>query len=142
MVETTHYRYTRKTPGAQAEHLWVVVTPRLSMHLFVRDCGAEVQGSRYYGGIEQHWPRPPSWATDTLPTQTNCWIIGGDCWHDGSSLQASEYWIPRWLRAPHDHDAMFAAILMRIEQVVAAEETYNVVESMPCRWCDSEQPKE
>lgn len=127
--EQTHYRYTPESDKIRPTHLWAVVTPLLAMHLRICDRGAENAehpelipelSGRYIGGIEQHWPSPPSWALREgdadRPSNNDCWLFGGPCWHDGSSLQVEKYWIPLWLQAPHDHDAIFAAIQQEIEE--------------------------
>lgn len=49
------------------------------------------------GGVEYHWKahnRPDYFRTDETPKHTDCKITGGECWHDGTSLWASEYWFP------------------------------------------------
>lgn len=53
--------------------------------------GGEFQ--RSFGGIEYHWPMSPKWGKRE-PDHNRCWITGKPCWHDGSSLQASEVYIP------------------------------------------------
>lgn len=57
-----------------------------------------VDDSRRYGGIEYHYNAisRPDYLANTKP-HTNCAVNGGFCWHDGSSLWASEWWIPNIL---------------------------------------------
>jgi hypothetical protein len=45
------------------------------------------------GGIEEHRRIPPSYRKDG-PDHEQCHLLTGPCWHDGSSLYASEVLIP------------------------------------------------
>lgn len=42
-------------------------------------------------GLEIHHRNAPEHALDSEPDFDDCWLIGGNCWHDGSSLMASEW---------------------------------------------------
>jgi len=46
------------------------------------------------GGVEFHRPTPETYQDQVKPDHESCWILGGRCWHDGTSLWASEYWVP------------------------------------------------
>jgi len=46
------------------------------------------------GGVEIHRSLPDDYQNPDQPDHLDCWILGGKCWHDGSSLWASEHWIP------------------------------------------------
>lgn len=47
------------------------------------------------GGVEFHYRHPEDYMSAEYPcTHDHCWILGGKCWHDGTSLWASEYWVP------------------------------------------------
>ena len=46
------------------------------------------------GGVEFHYRAAPEYMESDEPSHDQCWILGGRCWHDGTSLWASEYWIP------------------------------------------------
>jgi hypothetical protein len=52
-------------------------------------------GERHYGGVESHYnaASKPDYLDD-LSRHAACEVNGGECWHDGTSLWASEYWIP------------------------------------------------
>lgn len=58
--------------------------------------GHEQFGESHYGGIEIHYNEKsvPKYMSNRQPDHLDCHANGGKCWHDGSSLQASEYWIP------------------------------------------------
>ena len=94
-------------------HLWSLLGARGGLHLWITDHGEEHErkcGNRYLGGIEIHYRRPPEYMRDQPPSQDECWLLCAPCWHDGSSLQAMERWIPLWLVAPHDHERMFQGL--------------------------------
>jgi len=62
--------------------------------------------SQYYGenswnsmGVEAHWKAhsKPDYFKNDACSHPDCSITGGECWHDGTSLWASEYWMPNFL---------------------------------------------
>jgi len=112
----SEYRYTK--PYGKPVHTWSVVTAKGGMHLTINDSGEDAR-PRYHGGVETHWRQPPPYMEDAPPSHTNCWLIGGPCWHDGSSLWAKEHWIPIWHLDENDREGM----LRRLE--VAAEEMFT-----------------
>lgn len=107
-------KYEYKRPFSWASHTWSVVGARLGLHLHIsvmddkdhKDYG----GPRESGGIEIHYRTPPDHMKDDAPYPGACWLLGGPCWHDGSSMQATEFWIPFWKENPHDHERMFRAL--------------------------------
>ena len=50
------------------------------------------------GGVETHWSHDPPDYMDGGPHHTDCEVTGGNCWHEGTSLWASEHWIPMYER--------------------------------------------
>ena len=46
-------------------------------------------------GLEIHRSTPADYQKCHAPSDTNCWLIGGRCWHDGTSLYARETVWPR-----------------------------------------------
>ena len=106
------YEYTNEF---HPMHMWSVVGARMAVHVHITDLG-ESYATRYSGGVECHYRTPPDYMRDSAPSQDRCWLLHAPCWHDGSSLQAAEVWIPRWLRDPHNHDNMFRAIQLLIEE--------------------------
>lgn len=58
-----------------------------------------------YGGIEMHSATATS---NKPPDHGECIAISRrPCWHDGSSLQAEEWWLPLWMADPNDHASVF-----------------------------------
>lgn len=48
-------------------------------------------------GLETHYRVCPDCYVGREAHHEDCWLIGGKCWHDGTSLWAHEYWMPRFL---------------------------------------------
>lgn len=67
------------------------------------------------GGIETHYRTPPDYMRDDQPSHEHCWILGGKCWHDGSSLAATERWIP--LLESCGEEAIWSALRVRYADV-------------------------
>lgn len=60
---------------------------------------------RYYGGVEKHFNRiaAPAYLTNgRYGYREDCSLVPGGCFHDGSSLWASEHWIPGMMRGGSD----------------------------------------
>lgn len=60
-----------------------------------------------YGGVESHYKNKPDYLGDGS-FHEHCPFNDGPCWHDGTSLWASEYWIPNIL--PGGSDAIFSKL--------------------------------
>ncbi len=54
------------------------------------------------GGVEYHCRTAPDYMRDKTASHTHCFVLGGPCWHDGTSLWASEHWIPLLEREGED----------------------------------------
>ena len=95
----THWRpkYELTFLGGKPRHTYSVVGAPGGVHLHITDYGdewVEEYGYRYSGGIEIHYRQPPEYMRDDAPSHDNCWLLNAPCWHDGSSLQVTEYWAP------------------------------------------------
>ncbi len=95
------YEYTFRY--GDVVHTWSVVGVKGVVHLHIT---ASTDRSPAHGGIEIHYRQPPDCMKDQPPTHDNCWLLNQPCWHDGSSLQVEETWIPLWNNLGDDHDAM------------------------------------
>lgn len=105
------YEYTHQF--SSANHTWSVAGARMGVHLHISEMvdGYKPEyGPRFSGGIEIHYRAPPDYMKDDAPSGNPCWLIHGPCWHDGSSMQATEFWIPFWQENPFDHERMFRAL--------------------------------
>lgn len=75
------------------------VCPQAGMHFWVQDtddAARRILGQRHFGGLEIHYRKPTGYRQNEPPDNEDCWLLGGPCWHDGSSLAAEEIWIPKW----------------------------------------------
>lgn len=60
-------------------------------------------GETHYGGVESHYNEKSKPSYKGEPDRHDCAQNGGKCWHDGTSLWASEYWIPRVMPLGDEH---------------------------------------
>jgi len=84
------------------ETRWILVGPlgavdfhctNLAMLARIRNA-ANMRGLPRSGGVEYHHRAAPEYLFGKDAAHEHCWILGGPCWHDGTSLWASEHWIP------------------------------------------------
>jgi hypothetical protein len=84
-----------------AMHFWVD-TPRndLDDRCQESDCGIEIHS------------RKPLYGRQNAADNDRCWIVGGPCWHDGSTLVAREFWVPlfRTCNSSGNFDALFMCL--------------------------------
>lgn len=87
------YRYEVKF--GQQQHMWCVVTARGGVHVWASQYKPSKDAPpEYTGGIEVHYRTPPSYMADQPPSHDECFLLKAPCWHDGSSLQFEERWLP------------------------------------------------
>jgi len=85
MMSDLFYNYDKMTSDRD-RHTWSVVGPAGGVHIWACPMPEGFNyGERFYGGVEVH-----SRHGEGEPHHKNCWLIGGPCWHDGSSLYFSE----------------------------------------------------
>lgn len=109
MKYRSKYEYSR--PFGNPTHVWSVIGRHLAIHLRIVDLGDHGLS----GGIELHFREPPEYMAEDAPSHDRCELLQGPCWHDGSSMQATERWIPFWQLAPHEHERMFRELEAEIE---------------------------
>lgn len=87
MTELT-YKYEPATQE-KGRHIWSVSGPGGGIHVWAShlDGDAAFWGSNWIGGVEVH-SRVPMY--EGQAPHDECWLIGGKCFHDGSSLYFSE----------------------------------------------------
>jgi hypothetical protein len=75
--------------------VWYVVGPAGAVH-FHCTRNEDSFGERS-GGVEFHYREDtkPGYLNDASHHE-DCWILRGACWHDGTSVWASDYWIPMY----------------------------------------------
>lgn len=80
------------------EQHYVVIGEEGAIHFHLMESSEDSRkafGERYWGGVEIH-SKKQMYEFSEKPTSDNCWILGCQCWSDGSSLMASERYIPEW----------------------------------------------
>jgi len=106
------YEYSLR--HGQPTHRWTLVGAAGAIRLHIKGPDNRFK-PEYYGGLETHRKTSPD---GRAPDHEDCRLLGGHCWHEGSSLAASEIWIPRWLSDPHNHDSMFAALEVEADRLL------------------------
>lgn len=54
-------------------------------------------------GLETHL----RYSLGSAPSHDRCHVLGGaPCWHDGTSLYASEYWLPKFIGGMSDEEML------------------------------------
>jgi hypothetical protein len=102
-----HHKYTWTHPFGGARHHWELVGPSGAIHFHVN-----IMDDQQYqptAGLEFHHPAGHPTYAGQAPHHLKCWLTGGACWHDGTSLYAREHVWPMvegYLRAG-DHQAIF-----------------------------------
>jgi hypothetical protein len=115
MKYLTKYEYS--CPFGSPRHVWTLRGPKGGIHLHI----TVTENYGPSGGIEFHHRVPPEYMQDDAPHE-KCSVIAGPCWHDGSSMYATEHWIPLWEASPHDHEGMFRRLEMEYEDRFNKEE--------------------
>lgn len=75
-------------------HEWSAVGARGAISVWITEARSD-SDSEAYGGVEVHYRTPPDYMIEDAPSQIKCHLLGGPCWHDGSSL-AADSWIEMW----------------------------------------------
>lgn len=108
-----HHKYTWARRGDWVIHRWELVGPYGAMHFSAQVHDAS-SGERYEAscGLETHYATAPEYMRGQAPSQTDCPLTGGWCWHDGTSLYASETLWPEFEQylAAGNHDAVFRTL--------------------------------
>lgn len=95
------------THNGYLNHTWVLKGEKGAVHIHAF-LVKEITGDNswdWLGGIEMHKPVP-----DEEANHKHCYILGGPCYHDGSSLQFSEQVAPRLphSKSENPHDMEYA----------------------------------
>jgi hypothetical protein len=72
------YLYWAVVGPAGGVHIWAMPTPESRSAVFP---------GKFYGGVEVHYRTEPG---PGYSHNKDCWLLGGPCYHDGSSLYFSE----------------------------------------------------
>lgn len=84
-------------PG-DLRHSFAVIGPKGAVEFWFHTDDMECSG------FEKHSRTGAGhWDSDTTPSHPSCGLLDGQpCWHDGTSLWASEYWVPGYEAAGED----------------------------------------
>lgn len=110
MRRFTGHKYQWTRPFTSVRHHWELRGPRGGIHFHV-----SIMDDPKYGepscGLEFHHSFDPSNGQEA-PHHINCPVTGGQCWHDGTSLYASEHvWpIVKMYLQDGDHAAIFRVL--------------------------------
>ena len=96
-------KYDYQPPkDANGQHVWSVVGPEGGVHIWARESTMKFSNERFIGGVEVHAKKPMY--GDQPVSHEHCWLLGGPCYHDGTSLYFSER-IEPYLRGDPFSDA-------------------------------------
>lgn len=105
MARFRHHKYTYSNLFGSPHHHWELVGPDGGIHFHV----SLTKGYDPSCGLEFHHAARARYRCDDAPDHVKCPLIGEPCWHDGTSLYASEtVWpsIEPMLRSG-DHETIF-----------------------------------
>lgn len=86
MARFRHQKYTYTNPYGSPYHTWEIVGPMGGVHFRV----VMTSGYGPSCGLEFHHSARTRYRCDEAPDHITCPVIGEPCWHDGTSLYASE----------------------------------------------------
>lgn len=105
-MATFRNRYEYQARFGTPRHDWVCIGARGAIHLHISGPHGFDGRENWSTGLEMHSRTPPEYMQDDAP-HDDCWVLKCPCWHDGTSLYAEEFYLPRWMASPHDHGGMF-----------------------------------
>lgn len=105
-----HHKYTWSNAFGNVKHTWEFVGPVGAVTFHVTMLEDKYGGAS--AGLEFHHRFPPKYMAGNAPSQLACRLTGGWCWHDGTSLYATESVWPRvkGYLARADHEAIFKVL--------------------------------
>ncbi len=106
MMKYRHQKYTWEKPFGSVRHMWQLIGPRGGIHFAI----SLTEGYSVSAGLEIHYREPLE--SDRAPDQNPCWLLGCPCWHDGTSLYASETLWPliEPMLKHGEHEAIFRVL--------------------------------
>lgn len=86
----------KRRSNMHGETHYIVCGREGSIDFHVFDKPFDERSGERIGGVEFHHRTPLDYMDANKPSHECCWTMldKGPCWHDGTSLWASEYWIP------------------------------------------------
>lgn len=100
---------TRRMHLSKEQWVFAVVGERGGVHFHIRPENPYTRDERPYAGIEIHRREP------IYPGQVSgghCWLINTDCYHDGSTLVARDFYVPIFRRCEDsgDYEPLWKAV--------------------------------
>ena len=127
---TAHkYQWTR--PFTSTRHHWELRGPRGGIHFHV-----SMMDDPKYGepscGLEFHHSFDPTKGQEA-PHHVNCPVTGGQCWHDGTSLYASEHLWPliKMYLQDGEHQQIFNILEREYDQHFEQYDRPGMIEDTP-----------
>lgn len=111
------HKYTLTHPFMSTRHHWEVVGPIGGVHFHVSIMDDDEKYPDPSAGLEFHHAFDPTRGQEA-PHHLDCPVTGGRCWHDGTSLYASETLWPviKCDLQGGDHRAIFRILEVEYDQ--------------------------
>jgi len=105
MATYRHHEYKWAKSFGSVRHQWSLIGPKGGLHFHInenKDFGDS-------GGLEFHSFEPLEHQKKDPPSHLDCWLLKGRCWHDGTSLYATETLWPmiKPMLRNGDHETIF-----------------------------------
>lgn len=81
------YEYRFSLRNGRERHDWCLIGDEGAINIWAEPTASAWRDERWFGGIEGHSATPLDYSGGH---HEHCWLLGKECWHDGSSLQFSE----------------------------------------------------
>lgn len=100
------FTYRAVIRAGHVTHIWTLANEKGGIHVSAQISRFSTsEYGEWLGGAETHYAAAPDYMDASKPSHEHCWILGGPCWHDGSSLYFSENIAPMlpptWEKEPH-----------------------------------------
>lgn len=114
-------KYEKQESSHGPWHCWSAKDERGGVHIWARiTAGFANYGPEWIGGCEHHSPVRREYDSEQ-PSHDDCWLLGGPCWHDGSSLMFSEQIAPMlppaFLDNPHDMTRAHSSLEFKVRDL-------------------------
>ena len=76
-------------------HDYRVICRHGAMNFHWTDMGEDEGKYPSSAGLESHYSTPPDYMKDHAPHHSPCPLLGAPCWHDGTSLYATDTLLPQ-----------------------------------------------
>mgnify|MGYP001580033279 FL=1 len=101
------FKYVYAPRFGSHSHVWQCIGGQGAVHLHISGPHHYDNLDHWSAGIEFHSRFPRNGQEHDAPSHDMCEVLKAPCWHDGSSLYASEHYLPIWVASPHGHEALF-----------------------------------